>query len=191
MINRRGMVFGFLTGAAALSMASAAFACVTFMGKVNVVGADGATEVVGKGNAHGYCSTGRPTTAAAGNLGEIIKITASEGTCGDTGALATGNKLPAGSYQVRFNNELSYGYDGTYWTMVPETGCFHPLNTATSSTIGSFDIDANGDGSWEGTLDADDVNGGPPVYATPLTASNICIGLAGKGMLAPFQLLAI
>lgn len=189
MNKRKGITFTFAAGAAVLAMASAAFACVTFMGAVEVEGHDGKTQVVGTGNSHGYCSTGRPATAAAGHLDDGIKITVGPGECADAGALEN-HQLPEGTYQVRYNNEVSYTYDGTYWSMIPESGCFHPKNTDTASVIGSFYIDAAGNGSWTGSFGAADLKG-VPVYSTPLTASNICVGASGKGMLAPYQLLAI
>lgn len=199
MIKRRGTVFMFALGAAVLTMASAAFACVTFTGKVEFRGHDGTTEVVGTGNSHGYCSDGRPTTAAAGHLDDPITIKAKPGSCGDEGAFAN-HQLPEGTYEVRFNNEPAYTYDGTYWNMFPQLGCFHPSNQDTSSIIGSFYIDATGNGSWTGSFGLDDLKGAP-AFATPLTASNMCIGApslpntgfpGGKpGILAPYQLLAI
>ncbi len=187
MNNRRGIVFGLTMAAAVLAMASAAFACVTFKGDVEVVGHDGSTRVVGKGNEHGYCSTGRPKTAAAGHLADSITITVRPGGCNDAGALTT-HKLPEGTYETRYNNEHSYNFDGTYWNMLSKTGCFLSDNAATTTTLGTFNIDADGNGSWTGTLGTLKQD---PFYATALTASNICIGASGNGMLVPYQLLAI
>lgn len=189
-MNRRGMLFAAAMVAALMALGGTAFACVTFMGKAEVKGDDGTTEVVGTGNSHGYCSDGRPTSAAAGHLDDSITIKVKPGECADDGALAN-HQLPEGTYQVRYNNELSYTYDGTYWNMISKTGCFHPDNTDTSSVLGTFDIDANGFGSWTGSLSGSDLKGAAPHFATPLTASNICIGASGKGMLAPYQLLAL
>jgi len=187
MNNRRSIVFASTILAALLTFGSAAFACVTFMGDVEVVGDDGSTRVVGKGNSHGYCSTGRPTTAAAGHLPDSIDITVRPGACNDAGALSS-HKLPAGTYETRYNNAPTYTFDGTYWTMVPNTGCFLSTNAGTTTTLGTFSIDSTGNGSWNGTLGTLKQ---APSYATALTASNLCIGANGNGMLIPYQLLAI
>ncbi len=187
MINRRKVLSAFAAGAGALAMSSAAFACVTFMGDVEAVGHDGSTRVVGTGNSHGYCSTGRPTTAAAGHLDDSISLTVRPGTCGDSGALAS-HQLPAGTYEVRYNNALSYNFDGTYWNMVSGTGCFRSANASTTTTLGTFSIDSTGNGAWTGTLGTLKQ---APYYATPLTASNLCIGADGNGMLLPYQLLSL
>lgn len=195
MSNRKGILFGFTTVVGVLAAASVAFACVTFMGTMEVVGDDGRTEVVGTGNSHGYCSDGRPTTAAAGHLNDAISLTVKPGKCTDAGA-AGDHQLPAGTYEVRYNNELSYTYDGTYWNMLPGLGCFRPANADTSTTLGTFAVDAAGTGSWSGTLGTLKQE---PFYATALTASNFCIGAPSlppvngiiPGNLAPFRLLAI
>lgn len=190
--TRRGMVMASTTGAVLLGLASTAFACVTFMGKVNVTGHDGSTTVVGTGNSHAYCSDGRPTTAAAGHLEDSITINASEGTCA-----GVAHKLPEGTYEVRYNNSPSYTFDGTYWSMLQGKGCFRPENASTTTILdGPLTIDAAGNGSWTGTLGALKQL---PSFATPLTASNLCIGAPTlpkvngiiPGMLAPYQLLAI
>jgi len=58
--TQRGILMASTTGAVLLGLASTAFACVTFMGKVEATGRLGATKVVGTGNSHAYCSDGRP-----------------------------------------------------------------------------------------------------------------------------------
>lgn len=194
--TRRGMVMASTTGAVLLGLASTAFACVTFMGKVEVIGHDGRTEVVGTGNSHAYCSNGRPTTAAAGHLTDSITINTKQGTCDDTGA-AGNHQLPAGTYEVRFNNAATYTFDGTHWNMVPGTGCFRDVNAATTTILaGPLTVDAAGEGTWTGTLGTLKQD---PAFATPLTASNLCIGAPTlpkvngiiPGNLMPYQLLAI
>lgn len=197
--TQRGMVMASTTVALLLGLASTAVACVTFMGKVEVTGHDGKTEVVGTGNSHAYCSDGRPTTAAAGHLEDQITITTQQGNCADADAGAAGaHQLPEGTYEVRFNNDsTSYIFDGTHWNMKPGAGCFRSVNAATSTILeGPLTVDASGNGSWTGTLG---VLKQDPAFATPLTASNLCIGAPTlppvngiiPGMLAPYQLLAI
>lgn len=179
--------------AGVMVMGSTAFACVTFKGKMDLTGENGSTSVVGTGNSHGYCSTGRPTTAAAGTEGSAVSLTVSPGTCADAGALSS-HQLDSGTYLVKFNNELSYNFDGTYWNMVSSTGCFLSDNSATTSDLGSFTVDTAGNGSWSGALSP--ING-TRFYAGPTTASNFCIGRSElvnnkrPGMLAPFQLLLV
>lgn len=195
--TQRGILMASTTGALLLGLASTAFACVTFMGKVEAVGRLGSTTVVGTGNSHAYCSNGRPTTAAAGNLADSITINTLAGTCADAGA-AGNHQLPAGTYEVRFNNDSSsYTFDGTHWTMTAGKGCFRDVNAATSTILaGPLTIDAAGVGTWTGTLGTLKQ---VPVFATPLTASNLCIGAPTlpkvngiiPGMLMPYQLLAI
>lgn len=194
MSNRKGILFGFATVAGVLAAASVASACVTFMGKMEVEGHDGKTEVVGTGNSHGYCSDGRPTSAAAGHLLDTVEAKVSPGTCADVGALAN-HQLPDGTYQVRYNNKRSYTFDGTYWNMNPGHGCFNPAQAATSSVLGTFDV-VNGSGAWTGQI----VPLGEPYYAPLGEASNFCVGApqlpstgsgGPPGLLAPFRLLAI
>lgn len=196
MSNKKGILFGFTTAAAAvLAAASVASACVTFMGTAEVVGHDGRTEVTGTGNSHSYCSDGRPTTAAAGHLGDLINVAVKPGKCSDAGA-AGDHQLPEGTYEVRYNNELSYTYDGTYWNMLTGLGCFRTANADTSTILGTFAVDAAGKGSWSGTLGTLKQD---PFFATSLTASNLCIGAPSlppvngiiPGNLAPYRLLAI
>lgn len=195
--TQRGMLMVATTGSVLLGLASTAVACVTFMGKVEVTGHDGKTEVVGTGNSHAYCSDGRPTTAAAGHLEDKITIRTKSGNCGDPGA-AGAHQLPEGTYEVRYNNDsTSYTFDGTYWNMKPGAGCFRDANAATTTILdGPLTVDAAGNGSWTGTLgELKQI----PSFATPLTASNLCIGAPTlpkvngiiPGMLAPYQLLAI
>ena len=185
MTKRKGLLFGFAATAGILAMASAAFACVTFIGQMEVKGAEGSTTVVGTGNSHGYCSTGRPTTAAAGRLLDDVTATVSPGQCDDPNA-AGAHQLPDGTYQVRYNNKQSYTFDGTYWNMNPGHGCFNPAQATTSSVIGTFEIQ-NGSGEWTGKI----VPLGAPYFAPAGEAANFCIGAGGKGLLAPFRLLSI
>ncbi len=178
--------------AGVLASASMAMACVTFMGQLTVDGHDGDTTVVGTGNSHGYCSTGRPTTAAAGHIDDSITATVSPAPekCKDKGA-TNKNKLPDGTYEVRFNHQTSYTFDGTQWNMIPGTGCFASWNAVTTETIGSLTV-AGGHGSWTGTLFRSAL--GPVPYFPPDgVAGNFCVGSAttGNGLLAPYRLLAI
>lgn len=185
-MHRRRIVFGFTVGVAVLASASMAMACVTFMGQLTVDGHDGDTTVVGTGNSHGYCSTGRPTTAAAGHLTDSITATVSPGTCSDSGALAN-HQLPNGTYEVRYNNAKSYTFNGTYWNMISGTGCFRTANAATTSKLGTFTV-SGGSGSWTGTLGT---LAGTAYFPPAGEAANFCVGDGTNGMLAPYRLLAI
>jgi hypothetical protein len=138
---------------------------------------------VGTGSSHGYCSTGRPTTAAAGHLADSITATVSSGTCN-----GTSHKLAAGTYQVRYNNEKAYTFDGTYWNMLSNTGCFLDTNASTTSTLGTMSISSTGAGSWTGTLGDP---AGVDYYPLSGEAANFCIGLNGYGLLAPYRLLVL
>lgn len=196
MSNRKGILFGFATAAGVLAAASVASACVTFMGKMEVEGHDGTTEVVGTGNSHGYCSDGRPTTAAAGHLDDPISLTVKPGNCADAGA-AGAHQLPDGTYEVRYRNFKSYIFDGTYWNMVPGAGCFRSVNADTTTTLGSFTV-TGGTGSWSGSIGLTDLKG-VPVFSAADEANNFCVGAPSlppvngiiPGNLAPFRLLAI
>lgn len=200
---RKTTTFAAVAVAAVLATASVAFACVTFKGKMVVDGHDGDTTVVGHGTAHAYCSTGRPATAAAGHLGDQIQITVSPQSC-PTGGGSLHDRLPNGTYEVRYNNRTSYVFDGTAYTMADLSGCFFPANAPTTSTIGSFVISGGtGSQTWTGSLSPISP-AGVPVYSVPGTASNLCVGLqpgtaydpvantgGAPGMLAPYQLIAI
>lgn len=197
LLGRRGLLFTFFTGAGVLALGSTAFACVTFIGTLNLDGHDGDTTVVGTGNQHAYCSTGRPTTAAAGHLSDSITATVSPGTCSDPDAVAN-HKLPQGVYEVRYNNADTYTFDGTYFVMDPGTGCFRAANAATTTLLGTFRVNGAGKGSWTGTI----TTAGSPVYHGVGDAGNFCIGAptivpdpswsgGPPGMLAPYRLLSV
>lgn len=167
----------------------------SFKGTMTVEGAEGSTTVVGTGNSHSYCSTGRPRTSAAGKLTDSITLTVGPAECTDAGATGP-SQFPAGVYEVRYNNEPGWFYDGTYWVpnTPPAQECFHAANAATVTVIGTFHIDSAGYGSWTGKLAV----AGPPSFASLITASTLCIGkptVGGNsdgfsGMFAPFRLLA-
>lgn len=195
MSRRKASLVAAGVAAVVLGFASTAYGCVMFMGQMTVDGHNSDTTVVGTGNSHGYCSTGRPTTAAAGNITKSITATVSPATCNDSGA-AGNHQLPDGSYEVRYNNAITYNFDGTYFNMIPGSGCFRSANAATTTTIGSFNV-SSGNGSWTGTLGDP---AGVDVFHGPATAANFCIGdpestTTGSGgfpgLLAPYRLLAL
>lgn len=196
MIRRKGILFGSTTAALVMIPASIALACVTFVGELTVDGHDGDTTVVGTGNQHAYCSTGRPTTAAAGHLTDSVTAHYGKGQCADAGAVAD-QKPQEGVYEVRYNNADTYDFDGTSWVMVPGSGCFRPANAATTTLLGTFTVGSNGKGTWTGQI----VTAGAPVFHGPSDAANFCIGAPtlppppgatlAPGMLAPFRLLQV
>ena len=195
MNQRKVSTVAFATAAVIVLWASAAYGCVMFMGQMTVDGHNSDTTVVGTGNSHAYCSTGRPTTAAAGNITKSITATVSPATCNDPGA-AGNHQMPDGSYEVRYNNAITYTYDGTYFVMTPGTGCFRSANASSTTTIGSFNV-SNGSGSWTGTLGDP---AGTDIFHGPTTAANFCVGdpestTTGDGgfpgLLAPYRLLAL
>lgn len=189
--TRKRLLFTFASGVAALAMASTAFACVTFKGEMTVDAPGGSTTVVGTGSSHAYCATGKPTTAAAGNLGDPVLATVRPGTCS-----GVSHQMEKGNYLVKFNNAKAYTFDGTYWNMVAGTGCFRTANNATTSDLGNFAVDVNGNGSWNGTLHTVK---NQSVANAPGEAGNFCVGgdtvdpATGErtGLLAPFRYLGI
>lgn len=196
MSNRKGILFGFTTVAGFLALASVASACVTFMGNMEVKGHDGITKVAGAGKPMTYCSTGQPTTAAAGHLDDPIRVEVKPTVCADAGA-AGANQLPDGTYEVRYMNRRSYTFDGTYWRADAGTGCFHSRDAAWTSTLGSFTV-TNGTGEWDGDIGLNDIAGLLPVFSLDNEANLLCIGAPTvppvngiPGMHAPYRLLAI
>lgn len=198
--SRKRALFAFATGVAVLGMASTAFACVTFKGQMTVDGHDGSTWVEGTGNSHGYCSTGVPTSAAAGHLADTIDVTVAPGTCGDSGALAN-HQMEDGTYLVKYNNKKSYNLVSGTWEMVSNTGCFWSGNSATVSdgdpatfVVGGQNNIGSGHGTWSGTLGT---LSGTAYYPSSTEAANFCVGAQNSdssgrtGMLAPFRLLQI
>lgn len=190
MNHRRGVLFASALVAAVLALGSTAFACVVFLGKMTVDGHEGDTTVVGSGlnYGHRYCATGRPTTAAAGHIEDSITATVSPASCPADGVVS--HQLPDGTYEVRYNNEKSFTFDGTYWNSVAYTGCYLSTNAKTTSTAGTFDV-VNGWGSWTGALGT---LAGTPYYSlVPLEAANFCVldVASDKGLMAPYRLLLI
>lgn len=210
--GRKASLFGFGITAFVLALASTAYACVAFIGQMTVDGHDGDTTVVGTGNSHAYCTTGRPLTAAAGHLNDTVSLSVDQGVCldptGPNSQPAGLHKLPAAIYEVRYNNKTSYDLSLGTWVHRTAHGCFKsPENDATRSVIGTFEVDANGKGSWSGTIspiNGPDNNGDgqPDVnYSIAGQANNFCIGTqdpnirvpntsGGRpGLLAPYQML--
>lgn len=228
--TRKGVLVTGAVMVAVMTMSSAAYACVTFRGRMTVTGERGATTVEGHGFAHEYCNAngepnGRPRTAAAGAPGSKVVIATSPGViCGtyvDGAGISQPNQLPAGTYDVKFNqgadqsggggtSTLGHGAyyfdEGTgYWTMYPKTGCFRFNNAGTTTTLGTMTVGSDGVGQGTFTLS---VTNSSSTYASdtspsvvdgdPMEAYNICIGQQGgsgptgtPGLLAPFQLTAI
>lgn len=231
--SRRSVLFVAATMAAVLGLASTALACVTFRGRMAVVGTLGSTTVEGDGFAHAYCNqnvaaglpNGRPVTAAAAPAtasSPIAVVTAPGVICRDYLDTSTNttqpNRLPAGVYEIRFNQgaivppgttstlgQPAYNYGGPgdpYWTMTAGTGCFRASNAGTTTTLGTFNVDADGVGAGQFTL-----NPNAAFPSGPTDAYNICIGHmflpdgvtpapttgpGGRaGLLAPFQLIGI
>lgn len=171
--GRKGAVFATAVVAITMALDSTAFACVAFLGEMLVAGHDGDTTVVGTGNSYGYCSTGRPTTAAAGHLTDNLTISVSPGSCSDSGARAN-HQLPEGTYEVRYNYEDGYTDDGKHWDIASRTGCFlSPDNDATTSLLSNFEVDGAGDRTWTGNLGGPD---GTDYYPASSKATNLCIG---------------
>lgn len=168
--------------AAVMTLSGTAVACVTFKGQMTVDGHDGDTTVVGTGNSHGYCSTGRPTTAAQGHLADSITATVGSAKCGNLS-----HKLNNGTYEVRYNNTKAYTFDGTYWNMISGTGCFKDDQASTTTTLGTMSV-SNGSGTWTGTLGDP---AGVDYYPLAGEAANFCVGNGTDGLLAPYRLLAI
>lgn len=177
---RRGTLFASAVGAALMAMSGTAFACVTFIGQMTVDAAVSDVTVVGTGSSHAYCT--QPTTAAAGRLADSITASVAPATCNNKR-----HQLPDGLYEVRYNNEKAYTFDGTKWTMIPSTGCFLSDNAATTTTLGTMTV-LLGSGSWSGTLGDP---AGTDYYPPTGEAANFCVGFGGKGMLAPYRLLAL
>ncbi|MEX2289753.1 MAG: hypothetical protein WD794_05430 [Mycobacteriales bacterium] len=177
---RRGTLFASAVGAALMAMGGTAFACVTFIGQMTVDGHDGDVTVVGTGNSHAYCT--QPTTAAAGHLADSITASVAPATCNNKP-----HQLPDGLYEVRYNNEKSYTFDGTQWTMISGTGCFLSDNSDTTTILGAMTV-VDGSGSWTGTLGDP---AGTDYYPPTGEAANFCVGADGKGMLAPYRLLSL
>jgi hypothetical protein len=200
IMSRKRVLFTFATGLAVLGMASTAFACVTFKGQMTVDGHDGSTWVEGTGNSHGYCSTGVPTSAAAGHLTDTIDVTVAPGTCADDGAEPE-HMMENGTYLVKYNNKKSYNLVSGTWEMVSNTGCFWSGNSATVSDgdpstfqVGGPGTGGDGHGTWSGTLGT---LSGTPYYPSSTEAANFCVGAENSdssgrtGLLAPFRLLEI
>jgi len=233
--RRKGVLFGFTTVATAMALGATAFACVVPKGQMTVT-----VDPVGSATPHGhtvvglgaslndplrpgqifeYCSTGRPTTAAAGHLHDTVKVKVEPATCNDPGAPAGTHLMEAGLYDVSYNHMVTHTYDGTNWNWEGVgTGCYRRAGS-TSHTMGYMTVDATGNGSWTGPIDpAGTVTNGPTApdffSAGPVgvgsTAGSICVGaeiddpsdpgdarstsagyLQRDGMIAPFRLLGI
>jgi len=226
--TRKGVLVMGAIMAAVMTMSSAAYACVVFRGRMEVIGNRGATTVEGQGYTHGYCDpggeiNGRPRTAAAGTAGSLVTIATGPGvacpTYTDTSTNTTElNVLPAGTYLIKFNQgegnqttggsvttkiKPSYTFDGTYWNMTAQMGCFPDKNVDTTTDLGTMEVLPGGVGVGVVTLDPlYDSTATNSLLGDPQEAYNLCIGeqtpsattplFGGRvGLLAPFQLVGI
>lgn len=191
--RRRRCVLVAVLVTAIMAASAPPVAAHTSKGQMFVDGDDGDAWVKGNGNQHYNCSDGYPSRAAAGHLDDSISITVDAATCWDPGA-AGSSKLPAGTYEVRYNNRPSYAFDGTRYVQHHESKCRHPFNYGTESILGTLEVDSDGYGQWTGKL----ALAGVPYFSVPdTTASNICVinllaptnGESPPGMEAPYHLL--
>lgn len=176
---------------ALLGLGSTAFACITQLGQMTVDGDDGDTTVVGLGatGGHQYCSTGRPTSAAAGHIQDNILVTVDPASCADSGTVVN-HQLPDKTYEVRYTNKKSFNFTGTQYTLITGTGCYSTPAASSTTTPGSINV-VDGSGLWTGQLGT--LAGAAYYSLTPLEAAQICVydPASHTGMIAPYRLLLI
>ena len=183
---RNGLVVASSVALCVMVLSTAA-AASALMGQATVEGDAGATTVVGTGNSFGYCTTGRPTTAAAGHVNGNVSLTVGPGACADEGSVGGDHQLPAGTYEVRYTNTAAYTLDDGVWTRPQslEGHCFAAESEGATTVLGTFEVDAAGNGSWSGRLSP---IAGEPQFATEeaTQASNLCIGTQDPTLRPPY-----
>jgi hypothetical protein len=104
--NRRGLLFGSAVVAIVLALASTAWACTTFKGRMTVTDANGnSSTVVGDGSGMDFCDTGfgdkvpAADTGATGTPGAQITVSVEPADCNGTTF-----QLDDGNYDVNFVN---------------------------------------------------------------------------------------
>ena len=187
--KRKGILGAFAAGAAVLSIGSAAYACVPFVGDLTVTGPSNGNLVTGDGSAssHVYCTNREPTTAAAAGYNQTITVTVAAATaCNSSGT----NKLASGNNSVIINNastdaDVPFTYSNSKWNFVDGTGCFRsPPGNVTLST--TFNVSATGAASAPFLL--------PHMNRVDPTnmASALCVGKSGgTGIFAPIRITSI
>jgi hypothetical protein len=197
--NRRGLLFGSAVVAIALALASTAWACTTFKGRMTVTDANGnSSTVVGDGSGMDFCDTGfgdkvpAADTGATGRSGSQITVSVAEETCAATGKF----KLDPGEYDVNFVNwvreqgQTKSGFNSTdggatynWWAdcMSGILGAQYNLGTLTVGDLGS------GKGGY--SLPSDPLTVNDP--ATDQSAVCVSSPGGGQGLQAPILITTI
>lgn len=173
----RGVLLVATLSISSTSAAGRPAAASAFLGEIVVEAAEGTARAAGTGNSFGACSTGEPTTAAAGKRNGKVTVNVRPATCTDQGTVAA-HRLPAGTYEVRYTSAATYTQEGDRWMRAPgpQGHCFAAANAEATRVLGSFSVDADGVGTWTGRLTPS--TGGAAISGSdePGRASNLCIG---------------
>jgi hypothetical protein len=186
-------LLGSAAGTALLLFASAAFACTTFKGQMEVEGEDGGTtEVFGKGNAGMTMCDG--TGLGHTDTGGGAKVSSSGGTLdvsvAPTTCAGTPSKLPESS------ETLHYTVNYLPWDIRQPTAFFDCMNTNATNPFNSF----AGQGIPLGTIEVNSMGYGntqvtvPPHNADPEhDSSRICVSdeLGDSALMAPFTIIDV
>ncbi len=185
MKSRKRLAFGFTVVAAMLALASVAYACTTFKGKLQVTTGSTSSSAIGNGTGMGYCSgspTGGATVARGAN--RSITVAVSPQACGST-TYQLSDRSGTGAYYVNF---INWGKCGILLTTdctgfkIDNTGkytwwydCMGTASTGYAKNLGRMDV-SSGSGSRTYTIASTMMtraNG-------PSDASGICVSDSGE-----------
>lgn len=182
-LTRKSILGAFATGVTVLTLASTAFACVTFRGDLTVTGTTSGNKVTGDEGSMTYCVA--PTSAGTSSYNNAITVTVAVATS----CVSSTNKLNAGTNNVKINNAstdaaVPFTYDGTKWNFVSGTGCFASPTPAGVISLGTISVTA---GVGTGTFTLPHMNRIDPTNK----ASALCVGAGGVGIFAPLRITSI
>jgi len=185
--NRLGA--GLVVGGAVLALTSTAWGCVSFIGKMTVVGngGPGIVTAIGTGNDMNWCS-GYPLGKAKATLGGTVTVKL---VPNPASACSPGIRLASGTYSV------NYAFSGAHLRSGPKdvdntdgsrpwiVDCMNPPNPTNSRFVGTLAIDNFGKGIGTYTIpNAGAVSG-------PTDEAGICVSdmLANTGNQAPLTII--
>lgn len=173
--TKRKLLAGLAVSSAALIMASTAYACTVYRGRVTLTAVGATTNTtataVGAPGVHGYCSGDGVQTVDMNAQNQFTLAVAPTTDCG-------GSKLPSGDYEVRWvNMTTSQTLNSSYlpWR--------YNCNVAASNVykLGTISVDGAGNST---TKTFNNPSGGALGTATPANgasgAVNLCVAPANN-----------
>lgn len=135
--SRKGVLFTATVLAVVLALASAAFACTEFRGKMVVTGGGGTSTVYGNGSSMGYSTTCTSSAGAKGSSGSSITVTVSS-------ASSTCNSKTLPQYN---DYKVTFLLGAVYVSGSRKHDCMYNGGHPYTVPLGSMSVDSTGYGT--------------------------------------------